>query len=290
MEKQADFAQNRQEKGEFQNVYFMRLLFADKPLRPDLETIKKALEERCGEVDVVSPSSQLTSFAVKKYPVTYEDGTVPAQVLMTEVQEFKQDSIDAFARSQLWDVRDGSALLDNCRYEVAVFDMMAAGLDYKDRCELLVDWMETALDLFEDCTAVWFGPAGKLLTAQQVRRCSLPREERFIYFGVNARLFNIQGSEDKIVDTLGLYAVGLPDVQYHFRDLEPDAVVNHAYSVASYIYSQNAPIGSGETIDGLKDGAMSGDVQWICHYEDALIQPVRPVMDICPGEFAAGKR
>lgn len=290
MEKQAEFTQNLKEKGEFRNVYFMHLLFAGEPQRPDLETIQKALKERFGEVDVVSPSPQLTSFAVKKYPVTYTDGTVPAQVVMTEVREFEQDSIDSFARSQLWDVQDGSEFLKSCRYEVALFDMMAAGLDYKDRCELLMDWMETALNLFEDCTAVWFEPAGKLLTAEQVRGCSVAGEDRFVYFGVNARLFNIQGTDEKIVDTLGLYAVGLPDVQYHFRGLEPGAVVNHAYNVASYLYSMNSPIRSGEAIDGIRDGRMSRDVQWTCRYEEALIQPVRQVMDICPGEYAAGKR
>ena len=100
----------------------------------------------------------------------------------------------------------------------------------------------------------------------------------------------ISGSDDKVVDTLGLYAIGLPDVQYHFRGLEPQAVVNHAYNVASYLYAADAPVKSGETIDGIADGRMSREVQWRCQYEDALIQPVRVVMDICPGEYAAGHR
>ena len=37
-------------------------------------------------------------------------------------------------------------------------------------------------------------------------------------------------------------------------------------------------------------GAMCRDIQWRCQYEDALIQPVRPVLDVCPGPFAAGQR
>ena len=49
-------------------------------------------------------------------------------------------------------------------------------------------------------------------------------------------------------------------------------------------------IKSGETIDGIADGQLSREVQWKCQYEDALIQPVRVVMDICPGEYAAGHR
>ena len=123
-----------------------------------------------------------------------------------------------------------------------------------------------------------------------VREHRVSREDRFVYFGVNARFFNIQGTDDQIVDTLGMYAVGLPDVQYHFHGLDPNRVVNHAYNVASYLFDRNAPVRSGETIDGLLNGNMSQEVQWRCQYEDALIQPVRCVMDICPGEYAAGNR
>ena len=93
-----------------------------------------------------------------------------------------------------------------------------------------------------------------------------------------------------MIDTLGLYAIGLPDVQYHFHDLDPDQVVNHAYSTASYIFANNVPIKSGETIDGLWGGRIDPEVRWRCQYEMALIQPAREVLDICPGPFAAGGR
>lgn len=290
MENTGDFAQNTQDKAEFQNIYFMHLLFAEKPQQPDNGTIGRALNRRFGEVDLVSPGPGLVSFAVKKYPVTYKDGVVPAQVVMTEVREFEQSSIDDFARSQLWDVQNGGEILDSCRYQVSIFDMMSAGLEYKERCELLMDWLEAAMELYPDCTAVWIAPAGKLFTAEMVREHGVSREDRFVYFGVNARFFNIQGTDDQIVDTLGMYAVGLPDVQYHFHGLDPNRVVNHAYNVASYLFDRNAPVRSGETIDGLLNGNMSQEVQWRCQYEDALIQPVRCVMDICPGEWAAGNR
>lgn len=45
-----------------------------------------------------------------------------------------------------------------------------------------------------------------------------------------------------------------------------------------------------ETIDGLKNGVMSMDVQWKCAYEVSLIQLQRDIMDICPGEYASGTR
>ena len=67
-------------------------------------------------------------------------------------------------------------------------------------------------------------------------------------------------------------------------------MVNHAYNVVSYILEHDNPIKDGETVDGVEDGQMSQDIQWKCRYEDALIQPARPVLDICMGEFASGNR
>ena len=93
-----------------------------------------------------------------------------------------------------------------------------------------------------------------------------------------------------LVDTLGLYAIGLPDVQYHFHDLDPNAVVNHAYNVAAYIFDKDASIKDGETIDGISEQGIDRNIQWKCQYERSLIQPDREVMDICPGEYASGER
>ena len=105
------------------------------------------------------------------------------------------------------------------------------------------------------------------------------------------RFFNVQGTDDKMIDTLGLYAIGLPDVQYHFHDLDPDAIVNHAYSVASCIFENNAPVKTGETIAGLgQNGQMDPHILWKCCYERSLLQPEREVMDVCTGEYASGNR
>lgn len=38
-----------------------------------------------------------------------------------------------------------------------------------------------------------------------------------------------------LIDTLGMGTLFLLDIQYHFHDMEPDWLVNHAYDAASYI-------------------------------------------------------
>lgn len=82
----------------------------------------------------------------------------------------------------------------------------------------------------------------------------------------------------------------LPDLQYHFHDMDPDAVVNHAYNVLNYIFDKENPIQSHNHIDGIKDGKISPDVQWNVQYENSLIQPVREVLAINMGEYASGSR
>ena len=98
------------------------------------------------------------------------------------------------------------------------------------------------------------------------------------------------GHDCMLIDTVGMSTLFLPDLQYHFHDMDPNWVVNHAYNVASYILANDNPIQDGETVDGVENGEMSRELQWKCQYEDALIQPPRGVLDINMGEYAAGQR
>ena len=104
---------------------------------------------------------------------------------------------------------------------------------------------------------------------------------------MNTRLFSISGaSSDMMIDTVGLYLLGLPDVQYHFHTLNPNKVMKHAYSVASLLYAVGAVMKSGETIDGMDDYGVTKEIRWPFQYEHALIEPPRTVMAITPGEYA----
>lgn len=146
--------QDQVKYAEFQSLFQIHLLFCDKPTKPEANIIKEALNIKFGDIDIVSGDKSLTSFAVKKYTVKFKEGAVPPQVLMMEVQPFKQESISEFDRAQLWDVKDNEALLDNCKYRLIISDMMAAPMEYKERCELLIGWLEVALSLFPNCTAI----------------------------------------------------------------------------------------------------------------------------------------
>src|SRR5262249_4988245 len=108
-----------------------------------------------------------------------------------------------------------------------------------------------------------------------------------LYGSINVRFFNIQGSNgDCLMDTLGLAVLGLPDIQCHYRELQPKDVAHVLYNVACYIFERGDIIKNGETVPGV----LQHD-EWRCRHEMALAGPERIVLDLDPGgQYAAGKR
>ncbi|MFD0710907.1 DUF4261 domain-containing protein [Paenibacillus sp. GCM10027626] len=284
------FQQNLDEQSDFQRIFQMYLLFKEEPERPAIAAIHEALMQKCGKVDIVSADEMLSSFAIEAYNVEYSNGTMPAQTMIADVTPFEQQTISEMERSQFWNLPDGAALLEQCRYKILMSDFMSAGLPIKDRCSLLADWIEVAVKLFPTCAAVWIPASGKLLLPEEIKENPYEGPSRFLQFGINIRYFNVHGTEDSLMDSLGLYAIGLTDIQYHFHTLDPNDVSRHAFNVAAYLFESEAELKDGDTMAGMRDGEMVPDIFWKCHYEHALVQPAREVIDICPNEFAAGNR
>ena len=103
---------------------------------------------------------------------------------------------------------------------------------------------------------------------------------------LNVRFFNIQGTEDMLMDTVGLSVYGLPDLQCHFRSLDPNEIARVLFNSGYYIFSNGDIIDDGQTIQGIKK-----DDKWRCQHEESLVEPRRIVIDINPGTpYAAGNR
>lgn len=271
-------------------VFIMHLLMKKPPEIPDKRNITEILQKYLGEVDCFAHDGKMAGIAVKKYMAQFKDASVPPQLFITG-GDFDARTIDDLYRSQMWDCRnDSERILSECSYQIIATDMLAATLAAHDRADMLMDYLEALMELFPECEAVYFHNSGKMFLAEQIREHKIPREDRFIYFAVNARFFNVQGSDSMIVDTLGMSTLFLPDLQYHFHGMDPNDIVTHAYNMASYTFENENPIKNGDTIDSIENGKMSIEVQWKCHYEDALVQPARQVIDVYMNEYAAGKR
>lgn len=271
--------------------FLMQLLFKEKVSTPSRERMEEVMQRHCGTTECFCYDEKMAGFALKKHMATFQEGEAPVQLMVIHCSDFSAEIFDEFLKSQMWDCREErDRILRECQYQVAATDLLAAALPAKERANLDMDLMDALAELYPTCEAFYFQNCGKLVLGKTVREHQIQGLDRFIRFGVNARFFNIQNTTDMLVDTMGMGTLFLPDLQYHFHDMDPNWVVNHAYNLASYLLQNDCPIQSGETVDGVADGQICRDIQWRCQYEEALVQPSRGVLDVCMGEYASGKR
>lgn len=272
-------------------TYLIQMLFKEPVEMPDKEKMTAVMEKHIGSTECFCYDKKMAGFAAQEHIAEFKDGKCPVQLMVMKCDKFKGKGFDAFLMSQMWDCQeDRERIFRECKYQVVATDMLAAALPALERANLDADFLEALAELYPTCEAFYFQNCGKLFLAEDVRSHQIEGSDRFIRFGVNVRFFNIEGTEDMLIDTVGMSTLLLPDLQYHFHGMDPNWVVNHAYNVASYILEHDNPIQDGETIDGVADGQMCREIQWKCQYEDALIQPPRGVLDINMGKYASGGR
>ena len=273
-------------------LFFVELLMPKQCDMPTRDTMVEVFTKHLGPVDCFSYGAESAGFAPQNYKVHYEDNDadISPTLMVTNCEKIDKPVLDDFERSQVWDCPNVDELLDECQYRVFATDMLASGLEPNERADMLVKYVDALLELYTSCKAVVFGPSSKFLSRETIENHPDKNVTRFIYYAVNVRYFSIQGTDDMMVDTLGMSTLFYPDLQYHFHGMNPDEIVNHAYSVLYYIFEHDNPIDDGQTIAGLENGDLNPDIKWKVQYEDSLIQPVRTVIDINLGEYASGTR
>ena len=271
--------------------YLIQMLFKEPVNMPDKEKMTAVMENHIGSTECFCYDTKMAGFAALDHIAEFQDGKCPVQLMVMKCDKFKGKGFDAFLMSQMWDCQeDRDRIFHECRYQVVATDMLAAALPTLERANLDADFVEALAELYPTCEAFYFQNCGKLLLAEDVRSHQIEGLDRFVRFGVNVRFFNIEGTEDMLIDTVGMNTLFLPDLQYHFHDMDPNPVVNHAYNLASYILQHNNPIKDGETVDGILKDQLTRSIQWKSRYEMSLIQPSREVIDINMDQYASGNR
>ena len=282
-------------------IMMVQLLFRQKPKSPTTTQMREALERYLGdlgEIPYVETSKESTGdmfmFPLLKYKAVLKDRPDGVPVMATFLGSDGESGIevDDAQRYQFWDVPNGNDLIDECKYTILVNTMLGAALSYRDQAEILLAQVDAAIDCYPECMGIYVHQSGKLITPETFRaQRNASLSERFISMFVNARFFNLSDTEEMLVDTLGFYVFGGADVQVHFKNMDPNHVVNYVYNIASYQFDNDFPIQSGETIDSLgEDGEMQRNPQWGVQYEDAMVSPLRTVLDVNCGKFAGGNR
>ena len=282
-------------------IMMVQLLFKNKPKSPKTEELRSTFEKYIGdlgEIPYAETSKESTGdmfmFPLLKHKVIFEDKPdgVPVIASFLSSDEGTGIDVDDMKRRQFWDVPNGNDIIDECKNTILLNTMLGAALPYREQAEIMLAQIDAAIDCYPECMGIYVHQSGKLITPdmfKEQRNAGL--SERFINLFVNVRFFNLADTDEMIVDSLGFYVFGGADVQVHFKDLDPNHVVNYVYNIASYQFDNDFPIKSGETIDSLdENGKMQMTPQWKVQYEDAIVPPLRTVLDVNCGKYAGGNR
>jgi hypothetical protein len=272
----------------FAPTYNVELLCSTEPIISKQSALT-SLRKYCPSVAPLdpSPSSDLLAFVHPDHLVHFTDRSLPAQTLITTTEKRPSVSQLESAIQQSWHLPEAKSVVERSRSTVLVTDIMSSPLDHRERLNLFLDVLRGTLDVVPALGIHWV--QSQQITDPQafIKACAERASARFFAGPVNVRFFRVENSSgDMLMDTLGLAALGLPDLQCHFRGLDPRDVSHMLFNLAYYIFENGDVIDDGNTVEGVTPGS-----KWHCQHEDALAQPTRVVLDVNPGSrFTAGDR
>lgn len=279
---------------EWHPVYFFIPVFDHPVEMPELETLLDALTHKLGRVQPMSDTPKMprkaediSGFALLDHPAFYEKEkqSYPSQLVLYGPDAFDASQWDELIISQFWDCPDKATFAAQCRYSIMGSNLMASNLPMQEQYQIIADFADVLLEVFPDCIGIYWPHSRRLVPREDFLAPHWNSEGlHFLDGGVNIRFFNIEGGNEMLFDTLGLTTLGLPDLQCHCKNLEPNDVVNFLRNLAVYLFQNGDVIEDGNTVEGIDGG------KWHGQREDCMVGPGRMVLDICPGAFAGGGR
>lgn len=252
-------------------------LLLDKSTGLDPDAIEAAVRRTLPESRLVGGSPGVT-IAHDRFTHTHDDGnTAPVMTLILGSGMFESPSeIDL---SQTWTFPNADEAVAGSTDRVLVTEMMGMFHEPADRVTAFTAVLRAAIELLRPI-AIWSANSQHLIEPDDF----VDDEPAAL---MNVRMFRVEPETDVLVmDTIGLHVLGLPDIQCHFRGLEPSDMANALYSTALYVLEAGDVIEDGNTISGIE-----GTERWRCQHEMALVAPERIVLDIDTGKrHAAGDR
>jgi uncharacterized protein DUF4261 len=253
----------------------MAELLFEAPPEVDAESLAERVRETLPKTVAVPGKHPLLAHG--DYPQRFEDGTRP--ILTAVMRPDEGAGAGPYDLTQSWAFEGKEEAAERATTTLLVAEMLGRGAPAADRVSAFKATLAAVVEQTRPL-AIWSAGGAELVSPDRVG-------EHPLACLVNVRLFRVEEDEDVcVMDTLGLDALGLPDFQLHFRELDPSELAGHLRNLAAYAFEHGQEIASGHTISG-----PDGEGKWKLQLEDALVAPERPVLDIDPGPpYAAGNR
>jgi hypothetical protein len=266
-------------------TYGIELLFAD-DYDLGAPSILAALRAGCPDADVQGQGGTIAIFH-RDVPIELANGSVCAQtaVLGSDQGVTPEELEPLLQQTRDWPgARDAVA---RARRRLLVTDLMSSSLGAPQRLDVFMRATAALVRVLRPIAIAW-RTAGKVVDPDAFLRAmeSGDRLDKFLV-AMNVRMFNV-GNEpgEMVMDTMGLASLRVPDLQVHYRDLDPNDVAHHLFNTALYVFEKGDVLEDGHTVDGVAPGQ-----KWRCQHEEPLVGPKRVVVDLNPGSpYAGGDR
>lgn len=243
----------------------------------DPETILKAMLPIADDVDLATSGDEPWEMSLR-FAGRQERFTL-------ELRPLQQEEIAA-SMEQSWQWRDGADTASRCTSSLTITHHAGDSPDAFARISLLRRTIAQLIDATIPA-AVWLCETMQLADPGIVREAFTEDPFDPLFGFMNIRLYKVEGHEmgitaaydETIMDTLGLHALGLPDLQMHFKHLDPSAVARLLDDTAHYLFEKGPVIEEGHTVRGFVDGQ-----SFECAPDGSILDPWRLVIDIDPGK------
>lgn len=260
----------------FPEMLMVKLLYSSEPVIQSslvVEEIKKTYPNM-----EASTAEAALLFTFPDIKIQLEDAIIPAQHMLAPLDANDAISLPDEAFQQNWHWEEAKTKAAECKYGILATDFMTRTLEYHSRHRLFMTTLIAAIKVMKP-TVVYSVYAQKLMSPDRLAEIWETQENGYLDALLNVRLFNITGSTENemIMDTIGLYAFGLPDLQVRFSGYEANQVGKLLWDYAYYIFDNGDVIKDGNTVMGVAEGS-----KWKCQHEASLLAPYRQVINIMP--------
>lgn len=264
----------------FQHVYAVELLCEEAPAL-DGETLTAAFQGQ--DLEIIPAQSELPegvlAFAHLDHLIEVDGRELPPQTLLAVKDSPPAPEDLQPALRQSWRFREAEALIPRIRHRVLVSDLFASQLPHQTRLDLFRRALAAVLETVP-CPAIHFIYSQQIVPTPAYLEASASGEWDWFFAGfLNTRVFQVEEHPGQVLmDTMGLAALGLPDLQCRFRGFDPLQVAQVLFNTGQYLFEHGDVIEDGHTVAGVLP-----ESRWRAHREVALAPPERPVIDLEPG-------
>lgn len=259
-------------------MQLVELHYREKPSLDQEAIVRRAQELTGGAID--SPRADGSDSVLlfhRDSVVEYTDGAAPAQTSLLFAYKIPDAESYTAELQQSWACPHAPQLLIGSSATLLVTEMMARGLPHQERVRLFHAVLQAVVEATAPVAMV-FKHSQQVVDPEAYLS---PADESAIMRAgaLNVRFFNVEDAGGEMVmDTRGLEEIGLHDLQCHFQGLEPNGVSRVLFNTAIYLFEKGPVFESGHTIQGIEEGS-----KWECHFESALVEPKRDLLDLNPG-------